>query len=380
MLTAVADADHRIVWRDPHAYAAHPHAAALANGDWLFVFNQAPRRPVILHPPQDPFFSNFVMRSSDQGESWSAPVIVPDFGWQGMECAGLTALEGGRVLLNQWRFRWHPLPAARKLEGSARLTMPADLARGLDLSAELDGTGGLEPERLMPWARDGGSAYVHLSDDAGASWPVTVLLDTAPFAGGYGMRGAIALPDGRIMLPLCDVPAYERVFVVHSGDRGASWGPPVLAAAAPGKLFEEPAPLLLPGGRILMLLRENRSRRLHQVISADGGLSWSQPAPTPIDGYPAHLLLLPDGRILCTYGHRQPDFSIRAVASDAAVAGGDGPNWGLAPTLVIRGGLPNKDLGYPTTLPRADGRLCTFYYAQTPDGVTCIQSTAFRLP
>jgi hypothetical protein len=252
--------------------------------------------------------------------------------------------------------------------------MPAELARGLDLSAELEGTLGLDPERLMPWARDGGSAYVHLSDDGGATWPVTVPLDTAPFIGGYGMRGGIALPDGRIMLPLCDVPAYERVFVVHSGDRGESWGRPVLAATAQGKLFEEPAPLLLPGGRILMLLRENRSRRLHQVISADGGRSWSQPAPTPIDGYPAHLLLLPDGRILCTYGHRKPDFSIRAVVS------GDTLAWGLAPTLVIRAGLPNKDLGYPTTLPCADGRLCTFYYAQAPDGVTCIQSTTFQLP
>jgi hypothetical protein len=96
--------------------------------------------------------------------------------------------------------------------------------------------------------------------------------------------------------------------------------------------------------------------------------------PRPIDGYPAHLLLLQDGRILCTYGYRKPDFSIRAVAS------GDGLIWDVAHTLVIRDGLRNKDLGYPTTLPRADGRLCTFYYAQAPDGVTCIQSTTFQLP
>jgi hypothetical protein len=373
-LVPVRDPEHRTLWRDPFAYCAHSHAVILPDGSWLLVFNQAPRRPVVLHPPQDPFFCNFLMRSRDQGETWSAPEIVPDFGWQGMECAGLTALADGRVLLHQWRFRWHPLAAARTLAGRAALTMPAELARGLDLSGELEGTGGVEPERLMPWARDGGSAFVHLSDDGGATFPTTVEIDTAPFAGGYNMRGAIALPDGRLLLPLCDIPAYERVFVVHSADRGASWGPPVLAAALPDRLFEEPCALALPDARILMLLRENRSRHLWQVISTDGGASWSEPAPTPIAGYPAHLLLFPDGRILCTYGHRQPDFSIRAV-----VASGDEPDWGLEPTLVIRGGLPNKDLGYPATLPHPDGRLTTVYYAQDPDGVTCIEATTFFL-
>jgi len=373
-LVPVRDPEHRIVWRDPFAYAAHPHAVTLPDGAWLLVFNQVPRRPVILHPPQDPFFSNFIMRSRDQGQTWSAPEIVPDFGWQGVECAGLTALEGGRVLLHQWRFRWFSLSAARLRADRTALTMPAELARGLDLSGELEGTGGLEPERLMPWARDGGSAFVHISEDGGATFATTVEIDTTPFVGGYNMRGAIALPDGRLMLPLCDIPAYERVFVVHSSDRGESWGPPVPAAAQLGRLFEEPAALALPDGRILMLLRENRSRQLWQVLSTDGGRSWSEPAPTPIAGYPAHLLLLPDQRLLCTYGHRQPDFSIRAVAS------GDALNWGLEPTLVIRGALPNQDLGYPTTLPCPDGRLTTIYYAQDSDGTTCILSTTFRLP
>ena len=370
----VQEPEHRIVWRDPFAYSAHPHAVILPTGEWLLVFNQAPRRAVILHPPQDPFFANFIMRSRDRGRSWSAPEIAPDFGWQGVECAGLTALPDGRVLLNQWRFRWHPLSAACGRPDRDTLTFPAALARHLDLSGELAGTGGAAPERLMPWARDGGTAWVHLSDDGGASWPIQVPIATAPFVGGYGMRGAVRLPDGRLMLPLCDIPAYERVFVVHSADRGASWSAPVLAAALRGRLFEEPCALVLPSGRILMLLRENRSRRLWQVVSDDGGWSWSRPVATPIDGYPAHLLLLPDRRILCTYGHRKPDFSIRAAISE------DGSDWSSEPTLVIRGALPNKDLGYPVTLPAPDGSLTTIYYAHDPEGVTCIQSTSFRLP
>jgi hypothetical protein len=226
----------------------------------------------------------------------------------------------------------------------------------------------------MPWARNGGTAYVHISDDAGHTFPTTIPLNTAPFAGGYNMRGAIALPDGRLLLPLCDIPAYERVYVIHSADRGLTWTRPTLAAAESGRLFEEPCALALPDGRILMLLRENRSRHLWQVTSSDAGATWSKPTPIPIAGYPAHLLLLPDHRILCTYGHRTPDFSIRTVVSDHRL------NWGLEPTLVIRGEAPNQDLGYPITLPLPAGRLTTVYYAQDSDGITSIQTTRFRLP
>jgi hypothetical protein len=269
----------------------------------------------------------------------------------------------------------HPLAAARRHPDPDSLTFPAQLARSLDLSPDLPGIGAATPERLLPWARNGGTAYVHISDDAGHTFPTTIPLDTTPFAGGYNMRGAIVLPDNRLLLPLCDIPAYERVYVMHSSDRGLTWSRPTLVAAEPNRLFEEPCALTLPDGRILMLLRENRSRHLWQVTSSDAGATWSKPVPTPIAGYPAHLLLLPDHRILCTYGHRTPDFSIRAV-----VASGDGPNWGLEPALVIRGGLPNRDLGYPVTLLHPDRRLTTIYYALDPDGVTCIQATTFRLP
>lgn len=372
-LVPVADAEHRIVHRDPHAYSAHPHAVVLASGEWLCVFNKSFRRPMVLHPPQDPFFGNFMVRSADRGRTWSAPVVVPDFGWQGMECAGLTSLADGRVLLNQWRFRWHPLPAARTMSGTTRLTFPAELARGVRLSPDLDGGPDTEPEALMPWARDGGAAFVHLSDDGGLIWRRTVELDTAPFEGGYGMRGGIELPGGRIVLPLSDVPAYERVFVLFSDDRGESWSRPVLVAAEPGRAFEEPCPLLLPGGRLLMLLRENRTRRLHQVTSDDGGATWSAPVDTGIDGYPAHLLLLPDGRVLCTYGFRQPDYGIRAVLSEDG-----GRSWERERTWVIRGGLANADLGYPCTLHAGDGELCTLYYCRDEEGVTAIWITRYR--
>src|SRR5215467_5790525 len=104
--------DHLMIHRDPFAYSAHPHMAVVAPDDWVIVFTQSRRRAGVLHPPQDPLYQNMLVRSRDEGRTWSQPSVVPDFGWQGVECAGLTVLSSGALLLNQWRFRWHTLAHA----------------------------------------------------------------------------------------------------------------------------------------------------------------------------------------------------------------------------------------------------------------------------
>lgn len=368
-------ARRRELVRDAFAYTAHPHAVVTARGTWLCVFNQAPRRPFVLHPPQDPLFRNLLIRSEDEGRSWSPPVVVPGYDWSGVECAGLTALRDGTVLLNQWRFDWWPLPVAEARPDREALAFPEALARDLAISPELATLSRLErePRRLMPWARGGGRAVVHLSRDDGLTFGATVTLDTAPFAGGYGMRGGIELADGKVVLPLGDVPAYRRVFVLRSADGGRSWGAALPAAADPERLFEEPCPLRLADDRILLLLRENCSRRLWRTISADGGWSWAPPADTGIDGYPAHLLRLADGRILCTFGHREPPFAIRT-----AISADEGLSWRPGPDA--RRDLPDRDLGYPVTLQRRDGTLVAIYYGRNGPGVTGLEISELPPP
>jgi hypothetical protein len=277
-------------------------------------------------------------------------------------------------MLNQWQFEWLPLPAVRRRLDRERWMMPERLAAGLATSPEHDWTAPGAPEQLMPWARGGGVSCIHLSDDAGDSWSTIGAIDTRPFVGGYGMRGGVVLDDGTIVLPLCDIPHYERVYVVRSPDRGHTWGSAIKAAAVAGRLFEEPAPLLLPSGRILLLLRDNTSATLWQTWSDDGGTSWAEPQPTGIDGYPAHLLALPDGRILCTYGFRRPPFAIRAVLSSD-----DGRTWDTPEPRTVRDGLPGKDLGYPCSVVLESGSILTVYYARREDGTTAVQSTRWSL-
>lgn len=356
------------VHRDPGAYCAHPHLVR-CGAELVCVFTHRPRRPLVLHPPEDPAFTNRLVRSTDEGASWSTPVAAPGPGWSGVECGGLTALPGGGLLLVQHRFDWHDVSAAERLPEAerARLAWPSDLLRAHQASAEHEPVA-LPLEQapsLLPWARGPGRAFVHRSADGGRSWCASVAPSTAPFEGGYGLRGGVVLDDGGVLLPLCDCPAYRRVFVLRSCDGGRSWSAPSPVADLPGRLFEEPAPLRLPDGRILLLLRENVSRSLWQVESADHGRRWSAPVPTGIDGYPGHLCALPDGRLLCTYGFRRPPFAIRAVLS----ADG-GRSWTTEAPLAVASDLGSKDLGYPCTLPLADGALLTVFYARDRDGVT----------
>ena len=225
----------------------------------------------------------------------------------------------------------------------------------------------------MPWARGGGTTWVHRSADSGRSWSGTSV-DTNPFSGGYGMRGGVQLPSGAILLPLSDIPNYRRIFLIRSEDGGRHWGAAGLVAAAEGREFEEPATIRTTEGRLLMLIRDNVSRQLHQVESADDGASWSAPRASGISGYPAHLSLLEDGRILCLYGHRAPDYSIRAVLSEDG-----GKTWGTDDMRVVRGGLANEDLGYPSAIAGDAGQVFAIYYCQDEEGVTGIEATRFRL-
>lgn len=92
--------------------------------------------------------------------------------------------------------------------------------------------------------------------------------------------------------------------------------------------------------------------------SSDDGASWSQhidPVPNTGEGNPPHLLKLADGRLGLTYGHRAKPYGIFArLSSDA------GKSWSEPITLRDDGG--GRDIGYPRSVQRPDGKVVTVYY------------------
>ena len=363
---------HEPIYRDRNAYCSHPHMVAAADGNWLLAFNRSVRRPVVLHPPHDPEYCNLLIISHDEGRSWGEPSPVPCEGIRGVECPGMTATENGRILLNQWRFQWHAWSGTQSRKSATRLTSPETLVT--TVARQGDAAGRKLPLELLKSvitrARGEGELRVHLSDDGGRTFPRSRRVETLPFCGGYGMRGAIELSDGVLLLPLSDAPRYSAVFHVCSNDYGENWSPPTLIAEESGKEFEEPAGLLLADNRILLLLRENRSGVLHRTVSDDGGRTWSRPAPTGIRDYPAQLFCLQDGCIACVAGRRFRPFGIVIhVSMDG------GTTWNPDQCFVVRGDLESPDLGYPTVCRRRNGELLVVYYAQDREGVTGLHST-----
>jgi hypothetical protein len=356
------DADHRIIVADQYQYSSHPHAVKLDSGELVMVFNQSVRRAIVHHPPSDPLFRNYVTRSHDLGDSWELPQVAPSYDLSGVECAGLTALAGGTVLLHQYRFKWYSLAEGEKRSRTEEVLAPRDFL-GYQGSASIG---------QASWSRGNGSAYVQRSEDGGRTWQVGEALDTGSFSGGYGIRGGVRLDDGSLLLPLCDVPAYETVFFLRSSDDGHTWARPVSSLHITGSRFEEPAALSAGGGRIVVLCRESTTDHLYQARSTDNGLTWTVPWDTGIVGCPPHLLQLSDGRFMCTYGYRYDPFQIRAAFSDDL-----GETW--AGRMVIRSGLGCMDMGYPSSVELEAGRVLTVYYGRLLDGTASILATTFSI-
>ncbi|MFN8444848.1 MAG: sialidase family protein [Caldilineaceae bacterium] len=382
---------HTTLFRDRHRYAMGPSIAITPNGDWLVAFNLTVMREIgphspraWLHPPYDPDYRNFLIRSTDQGQTWKAPQPIPSYDWLGTECPGLAVLANGKMLLTVYRRKFYP---------------PVEMVK---LAAQP----GAVLRQPLPWISCHEGTYVHRSQDNGQSWVATTKINTQPYISGYSHRGAVELADSTLLQPLAAAdPFYDiyfletkvwegeplgnewnadgtvkvgksAAFVAISEDGGDTWNQTREIARDPAVNFYEPVLARLANGRLLCHLRssEEGGEYLYQVTSDDQGLTWSKPWRTPIWGYPADIVQLPDGRVLSVYGYRRPPFGIRACLSHD-----NGDSWEIADELIIRDNLPNRNLGYPEAIVLEDGSLFVVYWGEEPDGVTTIQGTHFEL-
>ena len=359
-----------IIYQAQHAYSSHACITRLPDGDWLVAFTQSLQRIPYQHPPGDPQFLDFITRSQDRGESWDAPRVAPGYDWHGVEVPGISALSSGEVLLNQWRFLWYPLEQAQALaaRGEREIFVRTEQGWRQPRSAA-------DWERHpYPYARADGGAWVHVSSDGGRTWEHTTEVAIAPYRGAFSPKGALELANGDLLLALGshDHCPLKACFYVRSRDRGRSWDPPVEVARQEGLILCEPSAAQTASGTILVASREEAGGHIHLSTSRDGGATWEPPRELPVWGFPCHCVALADGRAVIVYGRRRAPFGIRAI-----VSADDGATW--SDEIVIRGDLPNGNLGYPAAIEYEPGKLFTAYYGEDRDGVTCIQGTWFEV-
>jgi hypothetical protein len=205
-----------------------------------------------------------------------------------------------------------------------------------------------------------GQSRFYYSQDRGRSWEGPYRIPD------FGQPGTAARTDylvnGKHDLSLFLTVAKSngkegRVICARTRDGGKTWSMEGFVTPEPeGREYAiMPSSLRLEDGAILTAVRYRPF--IDAYLSRDDGKTWqrlSRPAPET-GGNPPSLLALQDGRLVLTYGFREPPFGIRAVFS-----GDQGRTW--SEPFVLRDDGGSWDLGYTRTVQRPDGLLVTVYY------------------
>ena len=159
---------------------------------------------------------------------------------------------------------------------------------------------------------------------------------------GKGVGACESTDDGRTWRQISEIPA-------RPGDDAAE--------------YHELHQIEAANGRIVVHIRNHNPQNARETLqceSVDGGKTWSVPHPIGVWGLPSHLLRLRDGTLVMSYGYRRAPFG-----NQARISRDHGRTWSGPITLSEDGA--SGDLGYPSTVELADGRLLTVWYEQMKD-------------
>jgi hypothetical protein len=268
-----------------------------------------------------------LVRSSDRGQTWSAP-------W--------TAIDG----------EFDDRNPAMGLLRDGTIVLAYAIASGYDATGLHFGK---REERVF----DG--VYLTFSKDNGKSWSNPVR-DPAihRFYSGKGQVSPygkiVQLPGGAVLMAVYFEFFDDRgneSYLFRSNDGGKTWADPVLL----GRHYNETGIVQLRDGRILAALRSEKGAHLAVTESADEGRTWT--APLQITGdkeHPADLIQLRDGRVVMVFGERNAPRGVHAMVSR------DGRSWSNASQIVLADDAPNGDCGYPSSVEMEAGKVLTLYY------------------
>ena len=264
----------------------------------------------------------------------------PSHGWVAGDVECWASTDGGLT----WSYRGTPHPH----EGSdeARCNVAAGLANNGDLIVICNGW----DIPSQTWNR----TWVSRSSDSGAAWTIDKTgFPLGPKGSEYILFGDI-LPgaDGNLRVACYDcISPWDCDFLISSDD-GRTWKLQSTLAVN----HNETAPLHLGGGKWIAVARSGGDEHVDLYMSYDDGKRWQfNQQLTNANEHPGHLLELADGRILLSYGDRANPGVEAILSSD------EGQTWSDPIRLAELGG----DLGYPSSVQRADGKIVTAYYSSS---------------
>lgn len=353
-----AQIDHVKTISAHQSYHGWPTVGLLDNGDLLVVVSAGRERHVC------PFGQVHLIRSADNGESWSDSEVIVNGPLDDRD-AGVIQTSRGTVLVNWFTsIAWMKLLERAEGKGREGVSELGDgFAARCQKVRELI-NGDLINRELGTW--------MIRSTDHGKTW--SEKLD----CGVGSPHGPVELDDGRLLYVgnlKADTlhkskgggsPYSPRLGACESTDDGVTWrktGEIPQREGDPLGTYHEPHAVQADDGRIIVHIR-NHSDQNHKYIlqseSDDGGGTFSEPRNTGLQGLPAHLMRLSDGRLLTTYGYRELPYGNRASVSEDG-----GRTW--SKPMVLDEKAVKRDLGYPSTVELPDGGLISVWYEKLPD-------------
>lgn len=359
-------AEHGIVCRlrgEYFGYFGWPSVDRLDDGT-LIVASSGLRSE---HPC--PWGKTVINMSTDDGQTWSTPRVVHDSPLDDRD-AGVLNLGGQRLLIS-----WASVDVRDQINDPAIK------------QAFVDMVGAEEVERWRPplealsdddAARYLGSWVMHSSDGA-ATWDDPIRVPVYTPHGPIRLRSGQLLYLGKRFVIDREELDVGPVAAARSDDDGRTWTELGRVPIFPDTLplnYAEPHVVELPSGKLLGMIRVSGGDfetlsdagvlkfSMAQSESTDGGLTWTTAKPLNFPGSPPHLMRHSSGRLVLTYGFRLVPYGQRVAISDD-----DGATWDHDWTLRDDG--PDWDLGYPSTVELADGRLFTVCYQKAVGDAKC---------
>ncbi len=347
----------KAICKEPGDYIGWPTIGRKADGELMVVFSG--RRE--LH--WCPYGQTELVRSVDAGESWSEPQVINNTPLDDRD-AGIVVMRSGTIIVSWFTGQgWKNLDRYHDRAGESTVDAWRRHYKkiGDETIGECDGH------------------WTIRSTDGGETWePPVDSIATAP-------HGPIELNDGTLLfVGNAELDGQPRLVSASSDDEGKSWRQ-IGVIDVPEELradlaFHEPHTVEVAEGKIICLWRHVPRDRpteayLQQCESEDGGRTWTLTHPTPMWGFPPHLIKTEGGAVLATYGRRRAPFGQRACLSYD-----DGSTWDIENEIVLRDDAPNGDLGYPSTIELEAGQFLTVYYqVDQPGEQTSLVATRWSL-
>ncbi|MFA6568693.1 MAG: sialidase family protein [Victivallales bacterium] len=355
------------------SYHGWPTLARMKNGELLVVSSAGREHHVC------PFGQVHLLRSTDNGRTWSEPEIIVNGPLDDRD-AGILQTSKGTVLVN-WFTSVYWIHYLESFETQRSKALSTD-----HLGKEFTDGFFSRCRKIRVLLSDDIinrelGTWIIRSGDGGKTWSDKI------DCGAGSPHGPTELADGRLLFvgnakasnSPNGTPYAPMLVAVESCDDGCSWrriGEIPQRHGDPLGTYHEPHAVQASDGRIIVHIRNHSEQDggcILQSESEDGGRTFSVPHNTGLIGLPAHLLKMRDGRLLTTYGYR-----INPYGNRAAISEDGGRTWGKPMVLDEKAG--GRDLGYPSTAQLADGSFLSVWYEQLPgDEMASLQEARWTI-